>query len=76
MQSIFNNRIFRDIKNVDYTKNKLAVIFKVIRYWDIQDFRSLKQVYTKQDISYFVEKRWKELDLWEHKLLSVLYENA
>ncbi len=76
MKSIFNKRIFWDIKNVDYTTNKLAVIFKVIRYWDIQDFKNLKQVYNKKDINDFMKKRWKELDLWEQKLLSLLYKNA
>jgi len=76
MKSIFNTRIFRDITNVDYQKHKSAVIFRVIRYWDFQDFLNLKQIYSPQDIKDFTDKRLKELDLWEQKLLSLLYANA
>ena len=76
MKSIFNNRIFRDITNVDYQKHKSAVIFRVVRYWDFQDFLNLKQIYSPQDIKDFTDKRLKELDLWEQKLLSLLYANA
>ncbi|MCK9467404.1 MAG: hypothetical protein M0P94_03685 [Candidatus Absconditabacterales bacterium] len=76
MKSIFNTRIFRDITNVDYQKHKSAVIFRVIRYGDFQDFLNLKQIYSPQDIKDFTDKRLKELDLGEQKLLSLLYANA
>lgn len=76
MNNIFNKRIFWDIDNIDYIKNKLSVIFRVIRYGDIWDLKRLKLIYSKTDITYFLKKRWNEIDPGEKKLLYLLYKNA
>lgn len=69
---MFSKRIFRDIENVDYMKHKLAVIFRVMRYWNREDFVNLKKVYSLNQLNEFINKRWKELDDWEKQLLSLL----
>ncbi|PJA48607.1 MAG: hypothetical protein CO170_02215 [candidate division SR1 bacterium CG_4_9_14_3_um_filter_40_9] len=76
MELLFNKKIFRDIKNPDYQKNKFSVIFRVIRYGDMKDFKNLKKVYPIADIQSFLQRRGKEIDIGEKKLLDLLYQNA
>lgn len=73
MKQLFNPRIFFDIDNINYQKSKNSVIFRVIRYWDLNDLMNLKKIYNKTDIMTFLKIRTKEIDKWEEKLLLNLF---
>ncbi len=56
-KDIFNPRIFRDIKDVDYEKTPMSVIFRVMRYGDLIDVQQLKSVYNTNVLVSFLKKR-------------------
>lgn len=76
MKKLFDKRIFWDISDVDYMKHKLSVIFRVIRYGDLSDFKHLRSIYSLSDIKYFLKRRWSELDIGEKKFLDLLYKHT
>jgi len=69
---MFDKRLFRDWKNIDYKKSPMTTIFKVIRYWDLEDLKNIKKVFDTKTIKIFLQKYDNRLDLWEKKLLSLM----
>ncbi len=69
---MFDKKIFRDTNIIDYHATPMSVIFKVVRYGSLEDFKNLLKIYKKSILQKFLDTQSHRIDKGEQKLLSIL----